>query len=725
MKYETQTIKELLKEDSNKKLVLPDFQREFVWQEPKQSRLLASILVDIPIGAILIVEGEGGKFLSRQLGFTEHIHDIREECRYLLDGQQRLSCIKSFFINLLPDDNWQENFQSLFGKLRKRWFIKIFPENSDLDIWGYKNLNFDGNLKQYDPSEVEDFIASYNIEDIKTTIKKFYHPAFSPEDPNCPPNHRKELLARKYAENLIVPLFDIYNNPNENSLHWQTIQEIAKKRQRQIQYDFDEKKVALNELFTEKQINILEQEKNEDKKRNKVREWLQDRTYNWIHKIGNTLNSILNERYINETVLPSEEIDRAVAIFETMNQGGTPLSTFDLIVAKAARHLKDDRSLSNKIKDYIKDEIEIPSSLHENKGPWTLYNMNAIEQKSNSLNKSFTDQFLNLISIINHEHKQENIKVEYMKRRYILQLEPDQIINSYQRAVESLRKCFAFLQYRCGIIKIQDLHYELMILPIAYLFFKEEEQKQEIPIWNDEVALNKIEYWYWISLFSGQYKDNQNQQCISDLQFLYKWVFENQSNPFRNLYKLVLNKEDFSDEKTLMHENQDENGERKTSPEAMKKSILQYILSQQPKDFIISSQPSTGNDIPKLKTWEIADSEHQYKLEQHHIIPIKNDKKRNDKKHILNSPLNLTYISDKANQNIGDSDPKDYLDNLSSVTLKAHGISPHVIKNVLNDLKTANSQYEKLEVIKQLLQDRFNSLKRKLETELEQLLDVD
>jgi len=43
-------LKEILQENEDKRLVLPDFQRDLEWQTEKQKKLLASFLVDLPVG---------------------------------------------------------------------------------------------------------------------------------------------------------------------------------------------------------------------------------------------------------------------------------------------------------------------------------------------------------------------------------------------------------------------------------------------------------------------------------------------------------------------------------------------------------------------------------------------------------------------------------------------------------------------------------------------------
>ena len=67
------------------KLILqPDFQRHFVWDSGKSSRLIESALLDIPLPVIYLSEEKDGK-------------------EYVIDGQQRLTAFFSFIAGKFPD----------------------------------------------------------------------------------------------------------------------------------------------------------------------------------------------------------------------------------------------------------------------------------------------------------------------------------------------------------------------------------------------------------------------------------------------------------------------------------------------------------------------------------------------------------------------------------------------------------------------------------------------
>ena len=65
-------------------IVQPDFQRQFVWDTTKASRLIESALLAIPIPVVYISQGQ-------------------DNLEYVIDGQQRLTSFFSFIDGTFPD----------------------------------------------------------------------------------------------------------------------------------------------------------------------------------------------------------------------------------------------------------------------------------------------------------------------------------------------------------------------------------------------------------------------------------------------------------------------------------------------------------------------------------------------------------------------------------------------------------------------------------------------
>ena len=81
IRHESQTVFEVVRRISQKKFVMdPDFQRDFVWPEAKQSKLIESVLMRIPLPVFYLAEDEQGR-------------------RVVVDGLQRLTTFDRFLNN--------------------------------------------------------------------------------------------------------------------------------------------------------------------------------------------------------------------------------------------------------------------------------------------------------------------------------------------------------------------------------------------------------------------------------------------------------------------------------------------------------------------------------------------------------------------------------------------------------------------------------------------------
>lgn len=90
------------------KLVLqPEFQRHFVWDTAKSSRLIESALLDIPLPIVYLSQGKDGK-------------------EYVIDGQQRLTSFFSFIDGKFSDGReFKLTGLKVFGNLTKKTFKDI------------------------------------------------------------------------------------------------------------------------------------------------------------------------------------------------------------------------------------------------------------------------------------------------------------------------------------------------------------------------------------------------------------------------------------------------------------------------------------------------------------------------------------------------------------------------------------------------------------------------
>ena len=71
-------------------ILQPDYQRKFVWNEKTQSQFIESLLLSIPIPTIFLAEND-------------------DDTLEVIDGQQRLTTVYSFYKSILSEDELKRN----------------------------------------------------------------------------------------------------------------------------------------------------------------------------------------------------------------------------------------------------------------------------------------------------------------------------------------------------------------------------------------------------------------------------------------------------------------------------------------------------------------------------------------------------------------------------------------------------------------------------------------
>ncbi|MCA0972258.1 DUF262 domain-containing protein [Halobacillus litoralis] len=717
----TKTLRELFKDNENGKLVLPNFQRGYEWKEYDQKLLLSTVLVKLPIGGLLLLEGNRGEFATRQLCYESEDFDQAENCLYLLDGQQRTSTLRAIFSNLYgTTDQWEHNYDELYKKLRYRWFINVKKIDNE-DIFGFENLSFK-KLDRLEPGQVFDKIEYKKI--IKGNKDAWHHPAFSivRNGEYLEGISLKNEIAKCAAEEGIIPFYELYSSDEQsNTVLEYTLGRIARARVEDLKVEVEQGSKTLTELMGQRNPEVVSYEGRDqldtDEKTELEHAW-SSLAADWKKDVLQYLEGVLDQE-LHVIQLPSDEISRATSIYENINKGGKGLDTYDLIVAKAAAGNRSERTLTQRIASTLSAPINLSDGLVDPLNgsvnrEWAATQIGAIDDKK--IVNPIREQYLNLLSIFSHVDYGDfsNFKVDLIKKEKHLELNADQINQNTELTTVSLVRALAFLQFRCGKLSINDLNYKLMLLPLAYVL-KEEEH------WESRSTIAKLEYWYWASLFGGSYREKQNQQCIEDIRSLYDWV-NGGENPFRYRFTKILSSEGYSDRDVLLLESE----EREVVPAAIRKGLLEYVLSTQPRDF------NPHRNIP-LNAWDIAkgvDVEHedgverQLKVHDHHIYPLgarytidKTAKElRNNSDNILNSPLNRTYISDYSNSKIRDKSPEDYFNYLSDITSWGHAIG-------LNWNRAEDEEMDDFH--KRLLSNRYERLLESIKSELTDLENVE
>lgn len=711
-------FKELVRKIEKKQILLPDFQRDFVWKdEEKQIGLVCSLLAKMPLGSILLLKSKADEYVCTKLGTKSEakLNDSSEEVEFLLDGQQRLTVLSNVLSNVIFENC--DNFNDLISpSLKKRFFLRI-PKwesvfnNSEKDLFGVKELHF--TIENPD-SDDPDFLT----EDIKPFIECL---AFNKNDklsynPLNPISTELDTFCIGYEKGYLIPLYllaptERYKKPM-NARFENIIKDISKKIQNEIENyyltltDENEKRNFLYQFVDvdKEKIDLII---NNDEQ---LKDELSEISDNWNRDLRTYLIECVKNIQLNQINIHSEQRARAIDVYENLNRGGIKLGTFDLVIARAAK--KSEKNLRNRIIDNIYSQKVyltglIPDVINKIKCSdikKKTYNasveMECYDPNKNEISKNYIDCFLNVLSIFsyNSDLNYSKINLEQIKRNKILELTGEIIDKHCDKVCESIDRALFFFQTRCGLRTISEINYSHLLTLVSVIFLNNN--------WFRNKTIHEaLEAFYWSVLFSGEFDKDQNTQFIKYLgKFLETLTSKKQDFSWiKSISKEIFISNNYSDENLLLMKKVNEEREPK---DILRKFICQFFLAR------------TYPDMFEDKTISVFASEAD-SLEAHHIIPLGSAKKygesstklRKDKKHILNSPLNFVLITKKANLEILEKS----LDEYEKTIRDSAKVSLHIKSDFHDDL----SDIDKIEKI---LKQRFSDIKGAVETRIGQLL---
>jgi len=114
----------ILKEIDGGKIQLPEFQREWIWDDAHVGSLLASVTLSYPIGAIMLLQSGNEEIIFK----TRLIHGVDQEKSrkpelLILDGQQRLTALFQALFSPCPVET-----KDIRGKEIKRHYHVVIDE---------------------------------------------------------------------------------------------------------------------------------------------------------------------------------------------------------------------------------------------------------------------------------------------------------------------------------------------------------------------------------------------------------------------------------------------------------------------------------------------------------------------------------------------------------------------------------------------------------------------
>lgn len=655
--YNSTTLAKIFAQNENRSLRLPSFQRQFVWSLEQQRGLATSVLLGVPSGSLLILRGTGKDFPARSLG-SRRLDELQvdQEYSFVLDGQQRLSTLHQVFADPLGGEKWSEQLDQWYWKLRYRWAIQVKPESGAEDYFGYRNLDFIELLTE--PDTIRDRLCELRIN--KTGKRPWYHPSH-------PATHGSRLVQITAAAGAgLVPLWEVGTPPpgGQQPLHRVVLQQLAEEQRKELDAEIRDHKHRTELVDALRRVQpYLPAEPTTDE----LVAALYILAANWVETLFQFIGNRANYG-IASVEIGSDQLDRAVVIFEAMNKGGTPLATFDLITAKAAKG-DISESLADKLTKLVTDEkFDICNLWGNNAGvrpeSWSVDPAGGIALDNDELSVKFKNAFLNVMSLQFSLTKGiDALTTADIKQKAVLSLEPSAVIQNWERASKAVLRAWAFLQLRCGIRRESDLRNQLIVLPLALCLSSDD-------AFEDGERLDRLEYWYWSSVLTGTYTSRQNENAVNDAKSLLHWLDGKSEDPFASRAAKVLKDPGYSDEATLLRDE-----EAAGVSTDVDKYLLQYSLSRCPRDVLPAEEnPEMFN---RLTAWGSDD------LEDHHLIPLATAKTVNESARdlrkategiglMLNSPLNRAYISRSANRRIGPLPIQQYIKDVSDIAQADH-----------------------------------------------------
>jgi hypothetical protein len=652
---ESRTLSALISDAAAGKLLLPNFQREFSYDRSRQRDLISSVLTGIPLGYFLVLNDSQGIFVSRKIGRMSAASTAPMQpasSLLLLDGQQRLTTLWNAFTDAFADcpdaSSKNERYGTIHNYLKSRWYLRLSDGEGEADVWGLKYLAApeNGSLgRLLQPDEVKSSIVHYGI---KSDEQNWPNPMDFPAITG--PSAKKEFYDFIHST-WCMPLHVIFDSEQSGRY----LRHMAKRRSREMQRVIEDLRMnnipwqsigASERELLSKVIGVDDQAMWNQFDVDVMPDLLRTREDGWVDSMKDFFRFV-NETKIGVVGLDESFLPKAHKVFDVINKSGLKLSVFDLFCAS-------------------KPELDVRRMIGELLNEEWMFQFGLVDSRSGLPNERFLDQLLNMLKFVDEESKQiPNFSVSVLKdNARLFSMSSSQLGALLGRSVRSLIRSYQLLYDEMGVRSLKVIPYHLQIVPMAFSFYLN-------PSSNGKTE----KYLYWLTLFSGQYRELQNSRCYKDLMLVYSFhKTARVSDDYKvdgTFFRTMLNVPGYNDHDGLVPAPNVQAFEFRKS---MQLGLTSFVLSANPTDF----PPNTGST---LNTREL--------LEEHHILPLLSSSLnsgnsqtvststsaiRRQPSHYLNSPLNLALISKDANRRIGGLNYSSYAGSFDSLNRNQYGL---------------------------------------------------
>ncbi len=334
----------------------------------------------------------------------------------------------------------------------------------------------------------------------------------------------------------------------------------------------------------------------------------------------NIIQPILNYRVPIIKVLKEAPKEAVCQVFENINQGGVPLTVFELLTASFATDNFDLKEHWDKVKAIFED----------------------YETLKNFDNTSFLIAMTLLIAI------RKNLTVS-CKRKDVLNLDYKDYEKNEEDLINGFKKVYKLL-VEMNIYSEYDIPYSTQLIPLAVICTLLDKEFE-----NSSVK-EKIKQWFWCGVFGELYGGANETRYALDVKQVYDWIKGKEELP------KTINDCNFSTMRLLGLQ---------TKNSAAYKGIMALILSNRACDWINGMEMGIQTYLKE-------------RSDIHHIFPKDYCIKMNYDKKKWNSIINKTPLFFSTNRYIGGTSPNDYMNkivrnkNISEEQLEVY-ISSHMI----------------------------------------------
>ena len=337
--------------------------------------------------------------------------------------------------------------------------------------------------------------------------------------------------------------------------------------------------------------DILNEDKYEDVYEN-LKDRIRRRRLSRIHKALSTYP--FSVVYVDET-----DLEKAIDIFERINQSGRRLSRFDLVAANVYGGGFD---LRQKVEEEIADPIA-----------------------SRGFGR-ITNDIIPQALVMNLERA-----VTFKEQINLTASDVDTI---WKDTVESIMEAVGYLRDNLGVARrVYFLPYDQIIPVLAHFYFfrkgKEEEGTK-----NEKEQKSEIQKWFWRVTFGERYGDTTQGRMQQDGEWIRRLVKDGEDLNLRFPLDIDYLIDNYMNQRS-----------------AIRNGVLCVLNLQNPTRFDTGESIQLNDDyFSKLAS-----------PEKHHIFPLAYLEKKGMSKRQVHRLLNFCFIPRKLNASIGETPPSKYL----------------------------------------------------------------